>query len=197
VKTQSPRKSAAVGVRVVADSAAVPLAGAAGRARAKRLPAAPACAGAASELAEHERAVIDAALAILRARLKRPGRFIDSASAAREAFVLRLGHLDCECFAAMFLDWQYRLIAFEELFRGTLGEAAVYPREIARAALRHNAARVIVAHNHPSGVAEPSESDKLLTAQLRLALKVIGVELLDHFVIAGDRATSFLERRLM
>jgi DNA repair protein RadC len=105
-----------------------------------------------------------------------------------------LGH---ECFYCVFLDAQNRVIAAEELFRGTLTQTSVYPREIVKAALAHNAAAVIFAHNHPSGVAQPSQADELLTRNLREALALIEVKVLDHFIIAGSQAISFAERGLL
>jgi len=98
-----------------------------------------------------------------------------------------------EVFAALFLDQQHRLIAFERLFFGSVAEAAVYPREVARRALVHNAAAVIVAHNHPSGVAEPSRADQAITRRLAEALALLEVRLLDHLVV-GDEVVSLAER---
>src|SRR6476620_11314065 len=89
-------------------------------------------------------------------------------------------------FVCVFLDAQYRLIACEEMFRGTLAQTSVYPREVVKAALKHNAAAVIFAHNHPSGVAEPSRADELLTQALKQALALVDVRTLDHLVIGGE-----------
>jgi len=97
----------------------------------------------------------------------------------------------------LFLDSQHRLLVAEELFRGTLTQTSVYPREVVKAALAHNAAAVILAHNHPSGVAEPSRADELLTQSLKQALALVDVRTLDHFVVAGNRVVSFAERGLM
>lgn len=102
-----------------------------------------------------------------------------------------------ESFVTMFLDAQHRLICAEESFRGTLTHTAVYPREIAKAALFHNAACVIFAHNHPSGAPEPSRADELLTQSLRQTLTLVDVRVLDHFVIGGNSAVSFAERGLL
>jgi DNA repair protein RadC len=99
-----------------------------------------------------------------------------------------------ESFVGLFVDSQHRIIAALELFRGTLSQTAVYPREVARQALRLNAAAVIFAHNHPSGVAEPSAADRLLTDTLRGALAQIDVAVLDHLIVAGNRCVSFAER---
>ena len=97
----------------------------------------------------------------------------------------------------MFLDAQHRLISTNELFRGTLTQTSVYPREVVKAALRANAAAVIFSHNHPSGVAEPSQSDKLLTEALKSALSLVDVRVLDHFIVAGTSIISFAERGLL
>ena len=122
--------------------------------------------------------------------LRDPG---DSAAFLRA----QLGHYPYEVFACVFLDNRHRVIAFEELFRGTIDGAAVPPREVVRACLRHNAAAVILAHNHPSGVAEPSEADRALTAELRQALGLVGVRVLDHLVIGSGSAVSLAQRGLM
>ena len=99
--------------------------------------------------------------------------------------------------SALFLDSQNRLIAAEELFRGTLAQTSVYPREVVKAALAHNAAAVIFAHNHPSGVAEPSRADELLTPSLKRRWRLVDIRTLDHFVVAGERVVSFAERGLL
>lgn len=99
-----------------------------------------------------------------------------------------------EIFAALFLDNKHRVLQFEYLFYGTIHSASVYPREVVKRCLFHNAAALIVAHNHPSGVAEPSEGDKNVTQLLKKALHLIDVELLDHFVIGNNQATSLAER---
>jgi len=102
-----------------------------------------------------------------------------------------------EVFAALFLDNRHRVLAFEEMFRGTLDGASVHPREVVRAALDHNAAAVILAHNHPSGVSEPSAADRNITRQLRDALQLIGVRVLDHLVIGVGEPTSMAARGLI
>ena len=108
-----------------------------------------------------------------------------------------LGNLPHECFAVLFLDSQHQLIQLETLFRGTLNQTSVYPREVVKAALARNAAAVIFAHNHPSGVAEPSRADELLTTSLKSALALVDIRTLDHFVVAGTRVVSFAERGLL
>jgi len=104
-----------------------------------------------------------------------------------------IGHRSVEHCIALYLDSQYRLIASEELARGTLTQASVYPREVVRAALRHHAAALIVAHNHPSGVARPSGADHAMTRRLKQALALIDVRLLDHLIVAGGQAVSLAE----
>jgi DNA repair protein RadC len=117
-----------------------------------------------------------------------------SPAAVRDFLRLRLGGLDHEIFMGVFLDAQNRVVRSEELFRGTLTQTSVYPREVVKRALAHNAAGVILAHNHPSGVAEASPSDRWLTEQLRQALALVDVKVLDHFIVAGNDALSFAER---
>lgn len=102
-----------------------------------------------------------------------------------------------ESFVTFFLDAQNRVITAEEMFKGTLSQTSVYPREIVRAALKHNAAACIFAHNHPSGVAEPSRADELLTANLKRALALIDVQVLDHLIVGSDAVISFAERGLL
>lgn len=104
-----------------------------------------------------------------------------------EFLVAHLGGLGHEVFAVLFLDSRHRLIRFEQLFSGSLTQTSVYPREVAKRALQLNAAAIIAAHNHPSGVAEPSRADQILTTRLRQSLQVLEIELLDHLVVAGDR----------
>jgi DNA repair protein RadC len=118
--------------------------------------------------------------------------------AVRDWLRLALAPLQHEVFVALWLDAQNRLIADEELFRGTLTQTSVYPREVVKQALSRNAAAVILAHNHPSGVAEPSPADEMLTRALKQALALVDVKLLDHFVVAGNATPlSFAERGLL
>ena len=117
----------------------------------------------------------------------------ESPQAVRDYLQLQLGGRPHEIFAVMFLDNQNRLIALEELFRGTLAQASVYPREIVLRALHRHAAAVVLAHNHPSGVAEPSQADRQLTRHLAEALALVDVRVLDHFIVAGPSALSFRE----
>jgi DNA repair protein RadC len=122
---------------------------------------------------------------------------LSSPEAVRDYLRLTLSALPYEAFVGLFVDSQNRLIAAAELFRGTLAQTSVYPREVVKAALAHNAAGVVFAHNHPSGVAEPSRADELLTATLKQALALVDIRTLDHFVVAGSRIVSFAERGLL
>lgn len=148
-------------------------------------------------MAPHERAVVDAALAILSARLRRPGSAADNPGLVKEFLRLHLAGLDHECFAVLFLDAQLRVTAFETMFRGTLTQTSVYPREVVAAALGHAACTVILAHNHPSGGVQPSRADEVLTQVLKSALALIDVRVLDHVVVGGDTAVSFAELGLL
>ena len=125
------------------------------------------------------------------------GDALNSPRAVRDYLRLLLGGRQQEVFLALFLDTQHRVIAAEELFHGTLSQTSVYPREVVKRALAHNAAAVILAHNHPSGVAEPSQSDQLLTTALKQALGLVDVRVLDHFVVAGGQTLSFAEKGLI
>ena len=115
----------------------------------------------------------------------------------RDYLVLKLGSLTKEVFLVLFLDTQNRLLASEEMFSGSLKETSVYPREVVKRALHHNAASVIFAHNHPSGIAQQSQADELLTKQLKQALALVDVQVLDHFIVAGNNTLSFSERGLL
>ncbi len=125
------------------------------------------------------------------ALVERP--LFDSPEAVRDYLKLNIGAKAHEVFLALFLDAQHRLLATEELFRGTLAQTSVYPREVVKRALEVNAAAVVFAHNHPSGVAEPSRADELLTAALRKALELVDIRTLDHFIVAGHLVYSFAE----
>ncbi len=109
----------------------------------------------------------------------------------------RLRHLPHEVFCCLFLDSQHRLIIFEELFQGTIDGASVYPREVVKKSLGHNAAAVIFAHNHPSGVSEPSQSDERITHRLIKALELVDVRVLDHFIVGEGDVVSMAERGLL
>ncbi len=124
------------------------------------------------------------------------GDVLSSPEETRQYLCNRLRDYHHEVFAALFLDQRHRVICFEELFTGTIDGASVYPREVVKKALQYNAAALIFAHNHPSGVAEPSSADKHITQRLKDALSLIDVRVLDHFVI-GDEVVSFAERGLI
>lgn len=113
--------------------------------------------------------------------------------AVRDFLVLELAHLEIEVFYVLFLNSQHRLIKKQKLFQGTIDGAAVYPREVARHAIKQNAAAVILAHNHPSGSPEPSAADKRITQRLKEALALLDIRVLDHLVVGGDRVVSFAE----
>lgn len=136
---------------------------------------------------------------VLRAFIKeiKASSAMTSPAAVRDYFRLLFAHKEHEAFVGLFLDAQHRVIDAEELSRGTLTQTSVYPREVVKACLRWNAAAVIFAHNHPSGVAQPSQSDELLTRNLKEALSLIDVKVLDHFIIAGNASISFAERGLL
>lgn len=127
----------------------------------------------------------------------RPGEAFRSIYAVSDYLKLHFAGQAHESFAVLFLDAHHTLLAFEDLFRGTLTQAGVYPREVLKRALQHNAAAVILAHNHPSGEVEPSAADQVVTNQLKEALSYIDVRVLDHFVVAGNRAVSMAERGLV
>ena len=121
----------------------------------------------------------------------------DAPDAVRQFLRLKLGGLTHEVFAVLFLDAQHRLITMEEMFRGTLTQTSVYPREVVKRGLDLGAAAVILAHNHPSGVAEPSRADELLTQALKSALALVDMRVLDHLVVGAGEVTSMAERGLM
>lgn len=133
----------------------------------------------------------------LREAMRQP-ETLNAPGAVRDWLRLRLAPLRHEVFLALWLDAQNRLITDEELFRGTLTQTSVYPREVVKQALAQNAAAVIFAHNHPSGAAEPSQADELLTRTLKQALALVDVRLVDHFIVAGNASPlSFAERGLL
>lgn len=132
----------------------------------------------------------------LAAALER-GDYLEDPDAAGRFLATRLRHRPHEVFACLFLDTRHRVLAFEELFTGTIDGAQVHPREVVRRCIAHNAAAVILAHNHPSGVAEPSAADRAITQRLREALAVIDVRVLDHLVIGDGKPLSFAARGLL
>jgi DNA repair protein RadC len=147
-----------------------------------------------------KRAEIAAVIEMARRALAQPLRdkpVFDAPQKVKDYIGLHLGAQAQELFAVLFLDGQHRLIEFEVLFHGTLTQTSVYPREIVRRALRHNAGAVILAHNHPSGVAEPSRADEHLTQSLKSALQLVDVRVLDHLVVGQGSVLSFAERGLL
>ncbi|MDP3609093.1 MAG: DNA repair protein RadC [Methylophilus sp.] len=122
---------------------------------------------------------------------------LSSPKQVRDYLMLKLGALPREVFMVMMVDAQNRVLALETLFEGTLTQTSVYPREVVKRALHHNAASVIFAHNHPSGVAEPSKADEVLTQSLKQALALVDIRVLDHFIVAGNSTLSFVERGLL
>ncbi len=142
------------------------------------------------------KAVIEMAQRALREKIG-SGTALGSPHAVRDYLRLRLQGRPHEVFVGVFLDAQNRVLAVEELFRGTLTQTSVYPREVVKRALHYNAAALIFAHNHPSGIAEPSRADEMLTGALKQALALVDVRVLDHFVVGGDSAMSFAERGLL
>lgn len=142
-------------------------------------------------------ALISAAIDCLNKTLGQRKGALNSPSAVREYLRLLLSPLEHEVFFCLFLDAQNRMIEAEELFRGTLTQTSVYPREVVKRALFHNCGAVIFAHNHPSGIAEPSHADETLTQALKQALALVDVRVLDHFIVAGSSVLSFAERGLI
>jgi DNA repair protein RadC len=141
-------------------------------------------------------AVLEMSRRALQEEIQR-GDALNSPRAVRDYLQLLLGGRHQEVFLVLFLDTQHRVIASEELFHGTLGQTSVYPREVVKRALAHNAAAVILAHNHPSGVAEPSQSDQMLTDALKQALSLVDVRVLDHFIVTAGQTLSFAEKGLI
>ncbi len=121
----------------------------------------------------------------------------ESPKQVHDYLILKLGNLNKEVFLVLFLDAQNRLQASEQMFSGTLTETSVYPREVVKRAMHHNAAGVIFAHNHPSGIAKQSQADEMITKQLKQALALVDVKVLDHFIVAGNLTMSFAERGLL
>lgn len=136
--------------------------------------------------------ILDMANRLIRRKFAR-GRPITSPGIAATYLPVRLAQLEHETFWVLFLDNQHRVLAFEQLFGGTIDQSSVYPREVVKRALQLNAAAVIFAHNHPSGYGVPSQSDRDITDRLRSALALIDVKVLDHFVVGADQVTSLAE----
>lgn len=145
-------------------------------------------------------AELQAAMEIARRQMSevlRASPLLASPAATRVYLAARLRDLEHELFCCLLLDKRHRLIHFEELFRGTLDSASVYPREVVKLALRHNAAAIILAHNHPSGIAEPSHADELVTGRIREALALVDIRLIDHIIVGDTASVSLAERGLI
>ena len=146
------------------------------------------------ELTASAQQTIREALALLERQLREPGASFTSSSSVRDWLRLQLTMEEREAFVLLLLDNQHRVIQFVELFYGTLDSASVWSREIVQIALKHNAAAVILAHNHPSGVAEPSRADRQITDRILAALALVDIRVLDHLVIGDGITVSFAER---
>ena len=145
---------------------------------------------------QEEQLVIDQALDIIQRNLTQVGVALTSSDSVGSYCRLKLSHLEHEVFGVLLLDNQHRLVRYVELFRGTIDGAAVYPREVVKLVLIHNAAAVIFTHNHPSGHADPSQADVSITQRLKTALNTVDVRVLDH-IIVGESTVSFAERGLL
>jgi len=140
--------------------------------------------------------VLQAALRVLAGQL-RGTELLSSPQAVRDFLRIKLGTLEHEVFAVIHLDAQHRVIEYVEMFRGTVSQTSVYPREIVKEALARNSAALILVHNHPSGVDEPSRADEMLTQTLKSALSLVDVRVIDHLIVAGPTILSFAERGLI
>lgn len=143
-----------------------------------------------------EQAIVQQAKRIL-ARQVRKGRKLLSPHDVRDYLLFRLAHYEREVFGMFLLDNQHRVLAFHELFQGTLSQTMVYPREIIKATIQHNAAALILVHNHPGHEASPSDADKQITQKIKLAMELMDVRVLDHFIVAGDQTVSMAELGLV
>ncbi|AHE71957.1 hypothetical protein M942_23325 [Enterobacter ludwigii] len=148
----------------------------------------------ARELGPADQQTVREALTVLEHRLREPGASFTSSHAARDWLRLQLATLEREAFTVLWLDNQHRLIAHDTLFLGTINSITVHPREVVKSGLKNNAAAVVLAHNHPSGLAEPSKADRLMTDRLKQALELVDIRLLDHLVVGGMDIVSFAER---
>lgn len=146
-----------------------------------------------SSTTKREDATIKRAMRILENRIREPGQAFSSPDSVRDYLTVKLAPLEREVFTVLFLDTKHRLIASEDMFLGSIDEAAVYPREVLKRALQHNAAALIVAHNHPSGNTAPSHADIAITERLKSALGLVDIRLLDHFIVGGALALSLAE----
>ena len=140
--------------------------------------------------------IVSAALGILAKRIAK-GSIIKNMEDAKKYLAVRFADLQHEVFAIVYLTNRHAVIACDEIFRGTIDGASVYPREVVKSALQYNAAALIIAHPHPSGICEPSQADELITTRIREACALLDIRLIDHIVISGDRAVSFAERGML
>lgn len=143
---------------------------------------------------EGDNAIVKNAIDILHRRLRRPGRALTSPTDTFDYLRLRLSEYQHEMFCCLYLDNRHQLIEFQEMFRGTIDGASVHPREVVKEALRLNAAALIFAHNHPSGVCEPSHADGLITKRLKDALALVDIRVLDHVIVGGPDTYSFAQQ---
>lgn len=141
--------------------------------------------------------ILHRALTILENRLHKPEHYFTQPNDTSTYLKLQFNGLEHESFRVMFLDSQHGLIQEEEMFRGTIDGASVYPREVVKAAIKFNAAAVIFAHNHPSGICEPSQADKHITQRLKEALGLVDIRVLDHIVVGGNQSFSFAEHLMI
>ncbi len=141
--------------------------------------------------------IINAARKLIAKKVARKTKTFTSPTDIKIHLILKMADYEQEVFACLWLDNRHRLIKHEELFYGTINSAAVYPREIVKRALHHNAAAVVLVHNHPSGDSRPSDMDKFITNRIKEAAELIDVKVLDHFIIGGDKITGFSEEGLM
>lgn len=150
----------------------------------------------ASEIGESGDKIIADALRILASRMRAKEHYFTSPDTVKNFLTLKLQPLEHETFCVLFLDNQHALIEYQEMFRGTIDSSSVYPREVLKEALRLNSAAVIFAHNHPSGISEPSQADQTITRKLKEALSLVDIRVLDHIII-GDTSYSFAEHGLV
>lgn len=146
---------------------------------------------------DSEDEIIYKATMILKSRMISSGNFLESPAAVKRYLMFKIGTLEHEVFACVWLNTKHEVMEYNEIFRGTIDGASVYPREVAKEALRVNAAAVILVHNHPSGNQEPSQADKLLTQKLKDALGLFDIRTLDHLIVGKDKFYSFAENGLI
>lgn len=141
--------------------------------------------------------VVASALRVVDAQISRVADVFHTPDAIKSYLCLRIGGLPHEIFGVMFLSSQNGMIAFDEMFRGTVSQTSVYPREVVKRALQLNAAAVVLVHNHPSGAVQPSRADEHLTQTLKAALALVDVRVLDHIIVSGDRSLSMAQQGLL